>query len=89
MADYGPDDRQPRREYGPDQWMGPPRSPQRTTKPQMREYGPDDRQPSLEYGPDDNIRSFRKGGRVHRTGIYRLHRGERVIPARGRRRGKR
>ena len=31
------------------------------------------------------IKGFRRGGRVHRTGIYRLHRGERVIPARGRR----
>jgi hypothetical protein len=29
---------------------------------------------------------FRHGGRVPRTGIYRLHRGERVIPARGGRR---
>jgi len=34
------------------------------------------------------IQGFRRGGRVHRTGIYRLHRGERVIPARSRR-GKR
>ena len=31
------------------------------------------------------IRGFKRGGRVHRTGIYKLHRGERVIPARGRR----
>ena len=35
------------------------------------------------------LRSFRKGGRVHRTGVYKLHAGERVIPARGRRRGRR
>jgi hypothetical protein len=26
--------------------------------------------------------SFKRGGRVKRTGIYRLHRGERVIPKR-------
>ena len=37
----------------------------------------------------DPFKGFRKGGRVHRTGIYRLHKGERVIPARGRRRGRR
>lgn len=32
---------------------------------------------------------FKHGGRVHRTGIYKLHAGERVIPARSRRRGRR
>ena len=33
------------------------------------------------------IKGFKRGGRVHRTGIYKLHRGERVMPARrGRRR---
>lgn len=32
---------------------------------------------------------FERGGRVHRTGIYKLHRGEYVIPARGKRRGRR
>ena len=32
------------------------------------------------------IPGFKRGGRVHRTGIYRLHRGERVIPARKTRR---
>lgn len=58
--------------------------------------------PSLSYGMMGQITSdlrdelarkglpgFRKGGRVKRTGIYRLHAGERVIPARGRRRGRR
>ena len=38
---------------------------------------------------DADIQGFRRGGRVHRTGIYRLHRGERVIPARAKRRGRR
>jgi len=40
---------------------------------------------SLELG------DFRRGGRVKRTGIYRLHKNERVLPARGksRRRGRR
>lgn len=32
---------------------------------------------------------FKHGGRVHRTGVYKLHRGEHVIPARGKRRGRR
>lgn len=31
------------------------------------------------------IQGFKRGGRVHRTGIYKLHRGERVIPSRSRR----
>ena len=31
------------------------------------------------------IKGFKRGGRVHRTGIYKLHRGERVIRARTRR----
>lgn len=31
------------------------------------------------------LKGFKRGGRVHRTGIYKLHRGERVIPARSRR----
>ena len=31
------------------------------------------------------IKGFKRGGRVHRTGIYKLHRGERVIPVRSRR----
>jgi hypothetical protein len=30
--------------------------------------------------------SMRKGGKVRKTGLYRLHRGERVVPKRGRRR---
>lgn len=34
------------------------------------------------------LRGFRRGGRVKRTGVYKLHAGERVIP-RGRRRGRR
>ena len=34
---------------------------------------------------EKGIQGFRRGGRVHRTGIYKLHRGERVIPARSRR----
>lgn len=34
---------------------------------------------------DKGIPGFRKGGRVKRTGIYRLHKGERVIKARARR----
>lgn len=34
---------------------------------------------------DKGIQGFKRGGRVHRTGIYKLHRGERVIPARSRR----
>lgn len=37
--------------------------------------------------------SFKKGGRVKKTGVYRLHKGEKVIPAnkvkRSRSRGKR
>jgi triphosphoribosyl-dephospho-CoA synthetase len=28
------------------------------------------------------IASMKRGGRVHKTGIYRLHRGERVVPKR-------
>ena len=40
-------------------------------------------------GLGGGFESFRRGGRVHRTGVYKLHRGERVIPARGRRRGRR
>lgn len=33
--------------------------------------------------PSDYVRGgFRHGGRVKRTGIYRLHKGEKVIPAR-------
>ena len=35
------------------------------------------------------IAGFKRGGRVKRTGIYKLHAGERVIPARSRRRGRR
>jgi hypothetical protein len=30
--------------------------------------------------------SMRKGGKVRKTGLYRLHRGERVVPKRTRRR---
>lgn len=26
------------------------------------------------------IKSFKKGGMVHKTGIYRLHKGEAVVP---------
>ena len=35
------------------------------------------------------IRGFKRGGRVRRTGIYKLHRGEHVIPARHKRRTRR
>jgi hypothetical protein len=28
------------------------------------------------------LASMKRGGRVHKTGLYRLHRGERVIPKR-------
>ena len=31
------------------------------------------------------LRGFKRGGRVRRTGIYKLHAGEKVIPARKRR----
>lgn len=41
----------------------------------------DDKRDIAPWGPP----SMKRGGRVHRTGIYKLHRGERVIPARGRR----
>ena len=37
---------------------------------------------------DDRITSLKRGGRIKRTGIYKLHAGERVIP-RSRRRGRR
>ena len=30
--------------------------------------------------------SMRKGGKIRKTGLYRLHRGERVVPKRSRRR---
>jgi hypothetical protein len=29
--------------------------------------------------------SFKRGGRVKKTGVYKLHRGERVVPKRSRR----
>jgi len=34
-------------------------------------------------GPSDypDTPSFKRGGEVHRTGIYKLHAGERVVPA--------
>ena len=35
------------------------------------------------------LKGFKRGGRVHRTGIYKLHRGERVVPARSKRRSRR
>ena len=37
----------------------------------------------------DMIMSFKRGGRVKRTGIYKLHRGEHVVPARHKRRSRR
>lgn len=36
-----------------------------------------------------DVPGFKRGGRVKRTGIYKLHAGERVIPARSKRRGRR
>lgn len=30
--------------------------------------------------------SFKRGGRVKKTGVYRLHKGERVVPRKSRRR---
>lgn len=38
---------------------------------------------------DKGLKGFKRGGPVKRTGIYKLHRGERVIPARKRRSGRR
>lgn len=29
------------------------------------------------------IRSFKKGGKVPKTGIYKLHKGEKVVPKKG------
>jgi len=29
----------------------------------------------------NKIKSMKKGGKVHRTGIYKLHKGETVVPA--------
>jgi hypothetical protein len=39
-------------------------------------------------GAGDVIGSFKKGGRVKKTGKYILHRGEHVVPKRGKKRGK-
>lgn len=36
-----------------------------------------------------DVPGFKRGGRVRKTGLYRVHAGERVVAARGRRRGRR
>jgi hypothetical protein len=33
------------------------------------------------YQPEPFIRSMKKGGKVKKTGKYKLHKGERVVPA--------
>ena len=37
---------------------------------------------------DKGLPGFKRGGRVHRTGLYKVHAGERIV-SRGRRRGRR
>jgi hypothetical protein len=39
-------------------------------------------------GAGDVIGSFKKGGRVKKTGKYMLHKGEKVVPKRAKKRGK-
>ena len=34
------------------------------------------------HGGNFNFPSMKKGGRIKKTGVYRLHKGERVVPAR-------
>ena len=53
------------------------------TPPKRDSTPPPQRQEKRDAAPQPP--SFKRGGRVHRTGIYKLHRGERVIPARSRR----
>ncbi len=52
---------------------GPTPSP----RAEQRDITPDASRPSPVLG------SFRKGGNVRKTGLYRLHKGERVVPRRG------
>jgi hypothetical protein len=37
---------------------------------------------SLGAGLGRLLGSMKRGGRVHKTGLYKLHRGERVVPKR-------
>lgn len=53
-------------------------APQPARAPMMLSYNPST--PPAMMRPPQVLRSFKKGGKVKKTGNYKLHKGEMVVP---------